>query len=686
MVAEDDEMSKEEEIDKLMALISLSFKKIYKPTNNNLRTSSNTSRAHQGNTLRINRGTGYDNQRAVNVARARENVGTQIQEVIPYAADNSGSIFDTKSLQKDDNDLAKECALLASLIEKLKCEINDIKNNNKFLESSKKALVDKLKDLKKFQVEIDRYHDVNYALKVAIDCAKAKGDLMSYKMESEKLFNEYTWKINDLNKTVSEIKKELFAHQETISIMSQGKEAQIKFYKTRKEKEIEKVKALDDIVYKTGQLVQTMNMLNRNCKTSFVKPKFLKKAQRANPRQYDIGCYNDNLALMLAHESDKTIRVIPTTSVSRLQLKSNRLEDRGMHNNSQGKKQQVEDHRKANRKSFKTKTSPSSKRRLQILHMDLCGPIRVESFNVRTVRTDRGTEFLNKTLHAYFAQEGIEHEMSTAQTPKQNDVVERRNRTLVEAARTMLSAAKVPFLMFNELLNGTTLVVSKSFIVTATDAPNQRQQQHTTPSTLTNVAANTPPLNIQTTPETASQAPTQAPTVTTNENINQTKTNKENAQVEDDEYINIFSTLVQELWETSSLHVDSSNMHTIYQRHPSKHRWTKDNLIEQIIRNPSQSIRTRPKGYSQQEGIDFEESFAPVARLEAVWYAQEILKKHGMTSCDSVGTPMATKPLDADLSGTYVDQMKYHSMVRALMYLKSSRLDILHATCYCAHF
>ncbi|GJW30959.1 hypothetical protein Tco_0047834, partial [Tanacetum coccineum] len=46
MVAEDDEMSKDKEIDKLMALISLSFKKIYKPTNNNLRTSSNTSRTN----------------------------------------------------------------------------------------------------------------------------------------------------------------------------------------------------------------------------------------------------------------------------------------------------------------------------------------------------------------------------------------------------------------------------------------------------------------------------------------------------------------------------------------------------------------------------------------------------------------------------------------------------------------
>nr|GEZ44450.1 retrovirus-related Pol polyprotein from transposon TNT 1-94 [Tanacetum cinerariifolium] len=67
-------------------------------------------------------------------------------------------------------------------------------------------------------------------------------------------------------------------------------------------------------------------------------------------------------------------------------------------------------------------------------------------------------------------------------------------------------------------------------------------------------------------------------------------------------------------------------------------------------------------------------------------YAQEILKKHGMTSCDSIGTPMASKHLDADLSGTLVDQMKYSSKVRALMYLTASRPDIMHATCYCARY
>ncbi|GJU61416.1 retrovirus-related pol polyprotein from transposon TNT 1-94 [Tanacetum coccineum] len=80
MVAKDDALSKEKEIDKLMDLISLSFNKIYKPTNNNPRTSSNTSRANQDNTPRINRGIRYDNQREVNVVGAKENVARECQK------------------------------------------------------------------------------------------------------------------------------------------------------------------------------------------------------------------------------------------------------------------------------------------------------------------------------------------------------------------------------------------------------------------------------------------------------------------------------------------------------------------------------------------------------------------------------------------------------------------------------
>nr|GEW36274.1 hypothetical protein [Tanacetum cinerariifolium] len=50
-------------------------------------------------------------------------------------------------------------------------------------------------------------------------------------------------------------------------------------------------------------------MLNNKCRTSFAKPEYLKKAKQANPRMYDIGCYNDNLDLMLSPESDEVIRL-----------------------------------------------------------------------------------------------------------------------------------------------------------------------------------------------------------------------------------------------------------------------------------------------------------------------------------------------------------------------------------------
>ncbi|GJX04692.1 hypothetical protein Tco_0190608 [Tanacetum coccineum] len=136
VIADNDASSKEKEIDKLMALISMSFKKIYKPTNNNLRTSSNTRNLNVDNTPRSSRGTGYDmqtrqydNQRAVNVVGARENLSAEqvdwrddtddepkdqeleahymymakIQEVTPDTVHNSGPIFDAEPLEKVHN-------------------------------------------------------------------------------------------------------------------------------------------------------------------------------------------------------------------------------------------------------------------------------------------------------------------------------------------------------------------------------------------------------------------------------------------------------------------------------------------------------------------------------------------------------------------------------------------------------
>nr|GFB53459.1 integrase, catalytic region, zinc finger, CCHC-type, peptidase aspartic, catalytic [Tanacetum cinerariifolium] len=129
--------------------------------------------------------------------------------------------------------------------------------------------------------------------------------------------------------------------------------------------------------------------------------------------------------------------------------------------------------------------------------MDLCGPMRVESVNgkkyilvivddysrftwvkllkskdeapdfiikflkmiqvmlkvpVRHIRTDNGSKFVNHTLRDYYEEVGISHKTSVARFPQQNGVVERRNRTLIEAARTMLIYAQAPLFLWAEAM------------------------------------------------------------------------------------------------------------------------------------------------------------------------------------------------------------------------------------------
>ncbi|GJX31577.1 hypothetical protein Tco_0241432 [Tanacetum coccineum] len=123
-----------------------------------------------------------------------------------------------------------------------------------------------------------------------------------------------------------------------------------------------------------------------------------------------------------------------------------------------------------------------------------------------------------------------------------------------------------------------------------------------------------------------------------------------------------------------------------HKQHQSIKAWAK--LDGQLATDPDMCIvRALPKGYAQEEGIDFEESFAPVSRLEVAKYALEILKKHGMEKGQNIGTPMATKPkLNAELSGKLTDQTDYHSKISSLMYLTFSRPDIVQAVCYCARY
>ncbi|GKD98026.1 retrovirus-related pol polyprotein from transposon TNT 1-94 [Tanacetum coccineum] len=94
------------------------------------------------------------------------------------------------------------------------------------------------------------------------------------------------------------------------------------------------------------------------------------------------------------------------------------------------------EHGKSKASTHKPKPVPNSKQRLHLLHMDLCGPMRVESINEK--RTKNDTDLKNQVLKEYFDEVGISHQTSSVKTPQQKRVVEQRNWTLVEDARTML--------------------------------------------------------------------------------------------------------------------------------------------------------------------------------------------------------------------------------------------------------
>nr|GFB38942.1 integrase, catalytic region, zinc finger, CCHC-type, peptidase aspartic, catalytic [Tanacetum cinerariifolium] len=120
--------------------------------------------------------------------------------------------------------------------------------------------------------------------------------------------------------------------------------------------------------------------------------------------------------------------------------------------------------RKSKKASHPLKTENSNKEILSLLHMDLCGPMRTESINKK--RTDNRIEFVNKTLTDLFESVGITHQNIVPRSPPQNGVVERRNRTLMEAARTMLIFAKALLFLWAEAVATACYTLNRSLIHT----------------------------------------------------------------------------------------------------------------------------------------------------------------------------------------------------------------------------
>nr|GEX38765.1 hypothetical protein [Tanacetum cinerariifolium] len=284
MVDDDEDMSKDKEIDKLMALISLSNAMYESQRSGTVAGASDTKpkRAkdatyHREKMLLCKQEEARtqlnaeladwkddtDDESNDQELEAHYMYMAKLQQVSPGVVD-SGPIFDKEPEQKidqndEDVDLAKEHVVDSG-------PIFDT-------ESEQKVQNDDHYDV--FAIELDMNYDSKQ-----IDQNDEDVDLA---------------KERELHLAKEQLKDKLSAHQDTISILKQQKDSLIKLYKTREDKEIEKVidlenkvKVLDNIVYKTGQSVQTMNMLNNKCRTSFSKLEYLKKAKQANPRLYDI--------------------------------------------------------------------------------------------------------------------------------------------------------------------------------------------------------------------------------------------------------------------------------------------------------------------------------------------------------------------------------------------------------------
>ncbi|GKD02375.1 retrovirus-related pol polyprotein from transposon TNT 1-94 [Tanacetum coccineum] len=216
---------------------------------------------------------------------------------------------------------------------------------------------------------------------------------------------------------------------------------------------------------------------------------------------------------------------------------------------------------KSQKYSYKPKYENTNLEVLNTLHMELCGPMRVKTIN--------GKKYILVIIDDY-SSVGIFHQKSVSKTPQQNGVVKRRNRTLVEAARTMLIFSKAPIV---ERPVPHALAVQVPVVSAGTPSSITIDQDAPSTSYSHSSSVVQPPISHQ--------GVVAGPTI------------KDNpfAQAGNDPFINVFA---PEPSSDESLSRDVSSAKSTQVVHPHNHLgiWSKDHPLDNVIGNPSRLVST----------------------------------------------------------------------------------------------
>nr|GEU66866.1 retrovirus-related Pol polyprotein from transposon TNT 1-94 [Tanacetum cinerariifolium] len=324
---------------------------------------------------------------------------------------------------------------------------------------------------------------------------------------------------------------------------------------------------------------------------------------------------------------------------------------------------------KSTNKSHKPKFKDTNQEKLYLLHMDLCGLMCTESVNgkkyilmiqarlkvpVHRIRIDNGNEIVNQTLHEYYKEVGISHETSVARSLQQNGVVERQNRMLIEAAHTIVDH------------QGPEVIAPIDVVIPPIQDDSTGSPSITTVDQYAPSARNDPLLGVPITEVTYAQS---SSTVSPRQIMQPDHLIPQHtSKWIKDHPLNYIIAMQEELKEFEWLEVwelvprpDKVMMITL--------KWIYKVKLDElggILKNKAWLVA---RGYRQEDGIDFEESFASVARLEAIQIFLAYVAHKNMvvyqtdvkTAFFNVDTLMVEKSkLDEDKEGKAVDPSDYH--------------------------